>query len=275
MIKYKIIEKKVEPKTFKVKKTSKDLIHFIAQSLDVSQGEVIDLLLENFLPDEKTYDYLVSNYLEDHLSFSMIKSEVLDSFEDYVQVNELDVLEDENNEELNLSFLKTLERFIYNKDGIFYKFIEGNKKLSKLLLEQKDIEQFITIFPYITEEMYHVYQDIKNSTDINEKNLEFLNALAMKVNPSEYIAIRFDTTKPIVKSLVEKILNEDNELLILWKKFNLHIVSKYKNEYSFKNVYSYILDFETDDYVELIRILDIVLETVCKIAKPFQSEFFL
>lgn len=268
------LDEKIESKTFKITEESKERIHFISQALDIKQGDVIEMLLDYYFSNEELYNYLLASSLDDQMDFLKIRSEFIDSFSEFVKSKGVGELEgDSSKGKLFNSFINTLENYLSNEGGgVIKKFINENKKLRKLFSEQLETRKFIMIFPYITHQMYQTYQELFNVTDINEDNLKFLNALAIKVEPTKYVAIRFDTTKTLVQSIIKFYINKDDGLLKLWQKFNINIVSKFEGDYSFQNIYIYISESKTDEYVELIGVLDKSLEEIKSMAPPFQSE---
>ncbi|WP_413362301.1 hypothetical protein [Lysinibacillus sp. 3P01SB] len=267
------LEDVIESKTFKLTTESRDRINFIAHVLEMKQGDVLELLIDHLYSDEKMHEYIIAKSFENPLSFYQLQSEMADNFANYIREQEIN--NGSSKDEVFHSFLNTLQTFLMVETTFLHQCMEENKKLNKFFGQSYDAILFMRIFPYWAKEMFQIYQDISNFMDINEENLLFLNALAVKLDPVKYIAIRLDTTQTLVQSMVEQILKEENGLLELWQKFNLEVVSRFKGDINFPKIYKYITEKDTNQYDNLVKILNKMLENVEKMANPFKSTFFL
>lgn len=263
----------IESKSFKLTTESRDRINFIAHALEMKQGDVLELLIDHLYSDEKMYEYIIAKSFENPLTFYQLQSETVDNFADYIRTQEMN--NGASKDEVFHSFLNTLQTFLMVETTLVHQCIEENKKLKKYFGKSYDAMLFMRIYPYWAKEMFQIYQDISNFMDINEENLLFLNALAVKADPVKYIAIRLDTTQTLVQSMIEQILKEEENLLELWQKFNLHVVSRFKGDITFPKIYAYITEKDTNQYGKLVKILDKTLEHVEEMANPFKSTFFL
>jgi hypothetical protein len=153
--------------------------------------------------------------------------------------------------------------------------IQNNQKLGKYFGDSISSNVFTIIFPYWAKEMFQVYQNLANFMDFNEKNIMFLNAIALRDNPQKYAALRIDCGNPMVQSIVEKALADKDNLSPLWRDFNFNFVNAYAGDISFHNIYQYINDEDIKNYKELVYLFDKTTKIIEGMAPPIKSKLFI
>ncbi|WP_214824889.1 hypothetical protein [Exiguobacterium sp. s28] len=267
------VQDSIESKSFKLTTESRFRINFISNALEMKQGDVLEMLIDHFYSDEKMYGYLISEALDNPIDFKDLNTDLIDDFTEYLRHSEFNKVS--NPTEIFKRFQESLDVYLkLNETSVSY-MIQNNQKLGKYFGDSISSNVFTIIFPYWAKEMFQVYQNLANFMDFNEKNIMFLNALALRDNPQKYVALRIDCGNPMVQSIVEKALADKDNLSPLWRDFNFNFVNAYAGDISFHNIYQYINDEDIKNYKELVYLFDKTTKIIEGMAPPIKSKLFI